>query len=84
MTKMNKTEVKFQAQMKLLNDGAGAFLYIQEDSIERIEGMQARGMEIHQEDTIELENSKAILAEMHIQFERMKRFFLFTEFQSNH
>ena len=88
MTKlMTKTEIKEQAQLNLLNDGAGAFLYLNENLIEPLESKMmpgAYGYPPTPEDIIELENSKAIYAEMDTQFERMKKFFLFESFTSNH
>jgi len=85
MTKlMTKTEIKEQAQWQLLNNGAGAFLYLQEDRIEPMEQRVSRGYSPTPEDIIELENTKAIYAEMETQFERMKKFFLFESFISNH
>ena len=88
MTKlMTKTEIKEQAQWQLLNNGAGAFLNLSENCIEPLEKQQrpgAYGYPPTPEDIIELENSKAIYAEMDTQFERMKKFFLFESFTSNH
>ena len=85
MTKlMTKTEIKEQAQWQLLNNGAGAFLYLIEDRIEPLEKKGSRGYPTTPEDTIELANSKAIYAEMETQFERVKKFFLFESFTSNH
>ena len=88
MTKlMTKTEIKEQAQLKLLNDGAGAFSYLREDTIDRLESGMVPGSYGYPptpEDIIELENSKAIYAEMETQFERMKKFFLFEAFQGSH
>ena len=85
MTKlMTKTEIKEQAQWQLLNNGAGAFLYLQEDRIEPMEQRVSRGYSPTPEDIIELENTKAIYAEMETQFERMKKFFLFEAFQGSH
>jgi len=37
MIEMSKTEIKFDAQMRLLNDGAGAFLQLNEDVIDNLE-----------------------------------------------
>ena len=81
MTKlMTKTEIKEQAQWQLLNNGAGAFLYLTEDTIERLERQEEYGQPLTPENIIELENAKAIYAEMETQFERMKKFFLFEAF----
>jgi len=88
MTKlMTKTEIKEQAQWQLLNNGAGAFLYLTEDTIEPIEKTMVPGSYGYPptpEQITELENAKAIYAEMETQFERMKKFFLFEAFQGNH
>ena len=84
---MTKTEIKEQAQWQLLNNGAGAFLYLTEDTIERIENKLVPGSYGYPptpEDIIELENAKAIYAEMETQFERIKKFFLFEAFQGSH
>ena len=86
-TLMTKTEIKEQAQWQLLNNGDGAFLYLQEDTIERLEQKQKPGSYGYPptpEDIIELENAKSIYAEMETQFERMKKFFLFEAFQGSH
>ena len=88
MTKlMTKTEIKEQAQWQLLNNGAGAFLHLTEDAIEPIEQTMVPGSYGYPptpEQITELENAKAIYAEMETQFERMKKFFLFEAFISNH
>jgi len=88
MTKlMTKTEIKEQAQWKLLNNGAGAFLYLSEDTIDNLEKRMVPGSYGYPptpEQITELENAKAIYAEMETQFERMKKFFLFEAFQGSH
>ena len=84
---MTKTEIKEQAQWQLLNYGDGAFLYLREDAIEPIENKMVPGSYSYPptpEEITELENAKAIYAEMETQFERMKKFFLFESFQGNH
>ena len=88
MTKlMTKTEIKEQAQLNLLNDGAGAFLYLSEDTIDNLEKKMVPGSYGYPptpEQITELENAKAIYTEMETQFERMKKFFLFESFTSSH
>ena len=83
MTKlMNKTEIKDRAQLNLLNDGAGAFLFSMENNIEALERQRdVYKMEI---DENELTNEKAIYAEMEKQFDRMKKFFGWESFQGSH
>ena len=84
-TLMTKTEIKEEAQRRLLNDGAGAFLHITEGEIENLERkVTMYGQTLTGEDETELKNAQAVLAEMDTQFERMKKFFLFEGFQSNH
>ena len=80
---MTKTEIKTAAQMALLDNGDGAFLSIEEYSIENLERRNERGMATA-EDAIELANAKSVLAEMQIQFGRMMKLFGFTEFQGSH
>jgi len=85
MNEMTKTEIKEEAQRRLLNDGAGAFLHLTEDEIEPLERqVEVYGQALTDENEIELKNAKAIIAEMDTQFERMKKFFLFPGFQSSH
>ena len=84
---MTKTEIKEQAQLNLLNDGAGAFLYLSEDTIDNLEKKMVPGSYGYPptpEQITELENAKAIYTEMETQFERMKKFFLFESFTSSH
>ncbi len=78
---MTKQEIKDQAQLNLLNDGAGAFLFVMENNIEPLEKWQRWGEEI---DENELANGKAIYSEMEKQFDRMKKFFGWASFQGNH
>ena len=78
---MTKTEIKERAQYMLLNDGAGAFIFINENCIEPLENDERIGQEF---DANELENWKAVYAEMERQFDRMKKFFLFEGFQPSH
>ena len=78
---MTKQENKDQAQLNLLNDGAGAFLFVMENNIEPLEKWQRWGEEI---DENELANGKAIYSEMEKQFDRMKKFFGWASFQGNH
>jgi hypothetical protein len=82
---MTKTEIKEDAQRRLLNDGAGAFLHLTEDVIDSLE-RQAKmyGQAFAEEHKMELRNAKTVIAEMDRQFERMKKFFLFEGFQSSH
>jgi hypothetical protein len=86
MTKlMNRTEIKEEAQRLLLNDGAGAFLHLNEDVMERLEKqVEMFGQALTDENEMELKNAQAVIAEMDTQFERMKKFFLFEGFQSTH
>jgi len=82
---MTKTEIKEEAQRLLLNDGAGAFLHLTEDVMERLEKqVEMFGQALTDGDEMELRNAQAVIAEMDKQFERMKKFFLFEGFQSNH
>jgi hypothetical protein len=82
---MTKTEIKEDAQRRLLNDGAGAFLFLTENWIENLERkVKVYGETLTGEQEMELRNANAIFAEMHWQFERMKKFFRFEGFQSNH
>ena len=78
---MTKQEIKDQAQLNLLNDGAGAFIFVMENNIEPLEKWQRWGEEI---DENELANGKAIYSEMEKQFDRMKKFFGWASFQGNH
>ena len=78
---MTRQEIKDRAQMNLLNDGAGAFLFEMENNIEPLETWQKRGEEI---DENELANYKAVYAEMEKQFDRMKKFFGWAYFVSSH
>ena len=78
---MTKQEIKDQAQLNLLNDGAGAFLFVMENNIEPLAKWQRWGEEI---DENELANGKAIYSEMEKQFDRMKKFFGWASFQGNH
>ena len=78
---MTKQEIKDQAQLNLLNDGAGAFLFVMENNIEPLEKWQRWGEKI---DENELANGKAIYSEMEKQFDRMKKFFGWASFQGNH
>tara|TARA_R110000824_G_scaffold104469_2_gene247997 strand:- start:2233 stop:2496 length:264 start_codon:yes stop_codon:yes gene_type:complete len=80
---MTKTEIKFDAQMRLLDNGDGAFLAVEEDYIESLERRGEEGMATAA-DAIELANAKNVLAEMQIQFGRMMKLFGFTEFQGSH
>ena len=86
MTKlMNRTEIKEEAQRLLLNDGAGAFTFVNEIYIDPLERKETSyGEPLTDEDQMELRNYQAVLVEMDTQFERMKKFFLFEEFQSTH
>jgi hypothetical protein len=79
--RMTKQEIKDQAQLNLLNDGAGAFLFVMENNIEPLEKWQRGGEEI---DENELANEKAIYSEMEKQFDRMKKFLGWASFQGNH
>ena len=82
---MTRTEIKEEAQLRLLNDGAGAFLHLTEDYIDNLEKRaEMYGQAFAEEHEMELRNAKAVIAEMYTQFERMKKFFLFEGFQSNH
>ena len=82
---MTRTEIKEEAQLRLLSDGAGAFLYLNEDVIDNLERQaQMYGQAFAEEHKMELRNAKTVIAEMDTQFERMKKFFLFEGFQSNH
>ena len=84
-TLMTKTEIKEEAQLRLLNDGAGAFLHLTEDYIDNLEKRaEMYGQAFAEEHEMELRNTEAVIAEMYTQFERMKKFFLFEGFQSNH
>ena len=83
ITLMTRTEIKEEAQRRLLNDGAGAFLHLTEDVIENLERRVKRNAQT-EEDKLELRNAQTVIAEMYTQFERMKKFFLFEGFQSNH
>ena len=79
---LTKTEIKDRAQIHLLNDGAGAFTFVLENNIESLE---FRRDKLEQEiDENELANEKAVYAEMEKQFDRMKKFFGWAVFQSNH
>ena len=80
---MTKTEIKLEAQLRLLDNGDGAFLHIEEDYIERAEQLRRMDRATDQ-DIIEETNAKNTLAEMQIQFGRMMKLFGFTEFQGSH
>ena len=80
---MTKTEIKLDAQLRLLNDGAGAFLHLTEDYIDNLE-RKVKMYGLTEEDKLELRNAQNVIAEMDRQFERMKKFFLFEGFQSSH
>ena len=68
-----------------MNDGAGAFLHLNEDVIDRlVKQVEEYGRPRTDGDEMELQNARAIIAEMDTQFERLKKFFLFPGFQSNH
>ena len=85
MKEMSKTEIKFDAQMRLLNDGAAAFLHLNEDVIDRLEKqVETYGMPRTDGDEIELKNARAVIAEMRTQFERMQKFFNIENFNSSH
>ena len=82
MTKlMTKQEIKDQAQLNLLNDGDGAFLFSMENNIQPME--DAIKNEAPWADKNALTNEKAIYAEMEKQFDRMKKFFGWESFQGN-
>ena len=84
-TLITKTEIKEEAQRRLLNDGAGAFLHLTEGVIENFEKrVEVYCQTLTDAEEMELRNAKAVIAEMYTQFERMKKFFLFEGFQSNH
>ena len=79
---MTKQEIKDQAQSLLLNDGAGAFIFVHENCIEPLErDRDSYKMEI---DENELANWKAVDVEMEKQFDRMIKFFGFVSFNSSH
>jgi hypothetical protein len=87
MKLMNKTEIKDIAQWNLLNDGTGAFLRVLENDIERLEQTIQHGRfdgPATEEDRIELQNEWAVYHEMEVQFDRMKKFFLYEGFQGSH
>jgi len=85
MKEMSKTEIKFDAQMRLLNDGAGAFLQLNEDVIDNLESrVEDYGQALTDEQEIELKNARAVIAEMDTQFERMQKFFNIENFNSSH
>jgi len=78
---MTKTEIKDRAQLNLLAEGSGAFLFQIENNIEPLEKQRdIYKMEI---DENELANLKAIYAEMEKQFDRMKKFFGWASFQGS-
>ena len=74
---MTRIEIKEEAQARILNDGAGAFLHLTEDHIDP--GPWGATAE-----TLELANAQAVMAEMDKQFDRLKKFFLFESFRSTH
>ena len=80
---MTKTEIKLEAQLRLLDNGDGGFVSLEENHIERIEQSQRMGIE-NAEDIIEKTNAESVLAEMQIQFGRMMKLFGFVEFQGSH
>ena len=85
MKEMSKTEIKFDAQMRLLNDGAGAFLHLNEDVIDNLESrVEDYGQALTDEQEIELKNARAVIAEMDTQFERMQKFFNIENFNSSY
>ena len=82
---MTKAQIKFDAQMRLLNDGAAAFLHLNEDVIDRLEKqVETYGKRRTDGDEIELKNARAVIAEMRTQFERMQKFFNIVNFSSSH
>ena len=84
-TLMTRTEIKEEAQRRLLNDGAGAFLQLNEDVIDNLTSrVEKYGQALTDEQEIELKNAQNVIAEMDTQFERMKKFFMIEGFQSNH
>ena len=85
MKEMSKTEIKFDAQMRLLNDGAGAFLQLNEDVIDNLASrVEKYGQPLTDEQEIELKNAQNVIAEMDTQFERMKKFFMIENFRTSH
>ena len=81
---MTRIEIKEEAQARILNDGAGAFLYLTEDHIDTVTRRTTAGILESQPDPLELANAQAVMAEMDKQFDRLKKFFLFESFRSTH
>ena len=79
---MTKQEIKDRAQIHLLNDGAGAFIFVMENNIESLEFRRDKLEQAIDEN--ELANEKAIYAEMRKQFDRIVKFFGFASFTSHH